>query len=468
MAANVDDLMARLDAAEAKLAKQPQYPAVTKGVPHVTTGPIGQDSRPLYLSNLVGAMTGRIDRDQIKPEEDGFGWFTKAMKEYFGGQYASGDSQLVPLNWKSLPGQVKDSAEGRAVRQAMAAASDSYDPDELAWHLRKSGFAPNIKTSAPMSYLDASYGGSFVPPPAFGEPIELLRNKAACFQAGATNVALPPQGSITYPRQTTPSDAFWEGENTDNTTDQKIGTGDVTLNPKQLKSFVRVPNQWLRFAPGAANALVTNDMTTTIQLKIDKAALEGTGGPGIPKGILLYAGASQGATSYTGTLAGSGTANDPYLLKPADGDLMISKVEEQNADFTGWVMAPKMWRSCVKQLRADAVTANDGAGMFLFNLTRSLGEALPEQWLGYKVTRSNQVSTSRTRGSATGLSYIVGGYWPDLLIGMHGAVELVANDRGDEAFKKNQTLMRAIAFADVGLRRGASFVVYDQLKLALS
>lgn len=429
--------------------------------PHIRKGEDPLASRPLYLSKLAAHMTGRLDAAQCKLEREHFGWFTKAMRDVYGGGYTHDGGVLVPLDWHTLPESVRDSAEGAVVRKSMAAALDGYDPDELRHVYRKA--------SNPMSYIDQASGGAFVPPPAFGEPIELLRNKAVCFQAGATNVPLPPQGSVTYPRQTTASDAYWEGENTDAGPETKVGTGDVTLAAKQLKCFVRVPNQWLRFSPGAADALVRNDMTTSVQLKIDKAALEGPGGAGVPKGLLAYKGETNGIASYTGTLAGSGTANDPYLLKAADADLMISKIEEMNGDFTGWVMAPRMWRGCVKQLRADSgFAAGDGAGVFLFNLTRALGESLPEQWLGHKVHRSNQVATNRTRGSATGLSYIMGGNWPDLLIGMHGAMELVANDKGDEAFKKNQTLLRAIAFADVGVRRGASFVVYDQLKLALS
>ena len=428
--------------------------------PAVRVGEDPLSSRPLYVSKLAAHLTGRLGAEQCKPELEGFGWFTKAMRDVFGGGYTHEDGVLVPMDWRSLPGQVTDAGEGRSFRKALAAAEGTYDPDELAWALRKA--------SNPMSYIDQAYGGAFIPPPAFGEPIDLLRNKAACFQAGATSVPLPPQGSITYPRQTTATDAFWEGENTDATTEQRVGTGDVTLAAKQLKAFGRVPNQWLRFAPGAADALVRNDMTISVQLKIDKAALEGPGGPGVPKGLLSYKGETNGITSYTGTLAGSGTANDPYLLKAADADLMISKLEEANADISGWVMAPKMWRSCFKQLRADAVSAGDNAGRFIFDPQRTTGEDLAERLLGYKVVRSNQVSTARTRGSANGLSYVLAGMWSDLLIGMHGAMELVANDKGDEAFKKNQTLLRAIAFADVGLRRGASFVVYDQVKLALS
>ena len=118
-------------------------------------------------------------------------------------------------------------------------------------------------------------------------------------------------------------------------------------------------------------------------------------------------------------------------------------------------------------VRADAVSVGDGGGLFVNDVTRSTGGKVGKQWVGYPVFTSTQVSQAYQRGtSAADLSYIVGGCWADMLIGMHGAVELVANDKGDEAFKKNQTLIRALAFADVNLRREASFVIYKLVRRA--
>lgn len=454
--------LAAAKAARAEAAQvQRKSAGIVPGVdgPAVRHGEDAMSSRPLYVSKLAAHLTGRLTANQCKHETEAFGWFTKAMKEAFGGGYTHEDSVLVPLRWANLPEQVRDSGEGRVFMKAFGAAAEKYDPDELRYYVKKA--------SDPMSAADQQYGGAFIPPPDFGQPIDLLRNKSVCFKAGATALPLPPQGSIAYPAQTSATDAYWEGENTDAGAESKIQTRDVTLQAKQLKCFVRVPNQWLRFAPASADALVRNDMGTTVDLKIDKAALEGPGGPGIPKGLVAFKGETNGITSYTGA-GGAATANDPYLFKPADADLMISKIEEANADMTGWVMSPKLWRAVLKQLRADAVSASDNAGMFLFDYARGLGQELQERLINFPVHRSNQVSTSRTRGSGTGFTYMIGGMWSDLLIGTHGAMELVANDKGDEAFKKNQTLLRAIAFADVNIRRGASFVIYDQLKLALN
>lgn len=462
MATTTEELQA-LNAKLDKALATPQRGTLTPGVPEkapaAREGEDAMSSRPLYISKMAAHLIGQLDASKCKQEIAAFGWFTGAMRDVYGGSSYTHDSgTLIPVDWNNLP-ELARTSEGAIMRKSMSEATANLDPGEIQHYLRKS--------SNPMSYIDQAYGGAFIPPPQFGEPIDLLRNKSVCFQAGATNVPLPPQGSITYPRQTSASDAFWEGENTDAGTESKLGTGDVTLSAKQLKCFVRVPNQWLRFAPGAADALVRNDMTTSVQLKIDKAALEGPGGPGVPKGLVAWAGQTNGITSYTGA-GGGATANDPYLIQAADPDLMISKIEEANAEMTGWVMAPKLWRAAIKQLRADAVTTGDGKGRFMFDSNRSLAQGLPEQLIDYKVYRSNQVSVARTRGTATGLTYMIGGMWSDLLIGMHGAIELLANDKGDEAFKKNQTLLRAIAFADVGVRRGASFVIYDQLKLALS
>lgn len=118
------------------------------------------------------------------------------------------------------------------------------------------------------------------------------------------------------------------------------------------------------------------------------------------------------------------------------------------------------------QLRADAVAQGDGAGAFLFDLIRPAETAVKPLLAGKPVTESTQISTGRTKGTRNNLSYVAGGMWSDVLIGMFGAIEFAATTMGDTAFTNDQTWVRGILSCDVGFRHEAAFVWMDNLIIA--
>lgn len=422
--------------------------SVLKGAPAVRRGENPLTSRPFYLSNLVGYLVGQLDDGHAKVELEQCRWFTKALQEFHGaGQYRYVNSFLVPLAWDALPSQVVDSSEGRVFKSLHAGGTRGADPDELRWALRI--------LKADLSAYDNSLGGTFVPPPEFGEPIELLRNEEVFMKAGARRVPLPPQGSVQYPRMTTPTTAYPQAEAT-TVSYSDVGTGDVTLSAKAYTVFVRMSNQLIRFAPALTNGLINADMTKSLALKIDLDALEGVaGGQNNIKGLINYSGIN--------TIAATTTGANGDTLKSQDVYRMMAKVYANNAQFNGWIMRYEMWLNTIMQFRADAVSAADSAGPYLFNITRGPGDSVQYNLLANKVNCSNQVSKTRVKGSGVNLSYILGGDFSDYLMGMHGALELATNDRGDTAWQKNQTELRAICYSDAAPRHEASFVLCDKL-----
>src|SRR6185312_13515803 len=78
---------------------------------------------------------------------------------------------------------------------------------------------------------------------------------------------------------------------------------------------------------------------------------------------------------------------------------------------TAWVMRKAMFAALMNR-RADAVTAADGKGPFLFRST-SAATAPPAELYGTRVVRSSQVSGTRVKGGASNLTYILLGYFPD-------------------------------------------------------
>lgn len=258
---------------------------------------------------------------------------------------------------------------------------------------------------------------------------------------------------MVYPRQTAASLTFWVGEN-QQITSSDIGTGEVTLQAKKLAVLIKAPNELIRFASPAAEALFRDDMTKSLALGLDRAGLDGLGGDHRPRGLLYM----QFVQRVNSNLPG---ANGDKLYGP-DIYRMIAAVEEANAEFEGFVMRPKTLYKYY-QLRADAVAQGDGQGPFLFNLIREAGSDTPAMLGGFPVTKSTNVPQDLSKGSASNLTCIYGGMWSDMLIGMFGAIEFAATAVGDTPFQNDQTWVRGILSADIAVRHEAAFVIMPNL-----
>jgi hypothetical protein len=116
--------------------------------------------------------------------------------------------------------------------------------------------------------------------------------------------------------------------------------------------------------------------------------------------------------------------------------------------------------------RASAVSSGDGEGPFLFRAGRSPAAAPPLDLYGTKVVRSSQVSASRVKGSATNLTYVLLGYFPDWIVARMGVMEFLASGLGDTALQNDMTFLRGIQHIDAGPRHPASFIFCDQLLVA--
>jgi HK97 family phage major capsid protein len=215
---------------------------------------------------------------------------------------------------------------------------------------------------------------------------------------------------------------------------------------------VKLNNELLRFASPSAEGLVRLDMARAAALKADLAMLEGTGGTQI-KGLITYSDIAAHTASTTG-------ANGDTFT-PADVALMESKLPDAVEAPTAWVMRKAMFAALLNR-RADAVSAADGKGPFLFREPRS-ASGPPAEFYGTRVVRSAQVSNTRTKGSGTDLSYILLGYFPDWIVARMGVMEFLASGLGDTALQNDMTYLRGIQHIDAGPRNAASFVLCDKL-----
>lgn len=454
-----------------KFNSQPDYaragghPAGIFGVPAIRTGENSMGSRGFSFMKMIGLLSGAVDRSEAKIELDVHERLDKVYckdmspsmgYDYRGGGHTGLNRFMAPL----ATGFMQESVvprEFRAEMKALVQAGDEgADYDQMKWirHKMMAGQGYDMKA---MSWLNELLGGSLVAPPEQGELIQLLRNKEALVNAGARVVPLPPQGRLQYPRQTTASMTYWVGENKP-ITESDIGTGTVSLQAKKLAVLIKSPNELIRFASPAAEALMRDDMTKSLALGLDLAGLEGLGGDVRPRGLIYMQNINR--------ISSSAQTADGDQIVGQDIYRFIAAVEESNAEFEGFVMRPKSLYKYY-QLRADAVAQGDAAGPFLFNLIREAGAGTPATLAGYPVTKSTQVSQSQSKGNASNLTYVVGGMWSDFLIGMFGAIEFATTTSGDTAFERDQTWVRGILSADVAARHESAFVVMENLSTTL-
>jgi len=435
------------------------------GLPNIRTGEDPMSSRGYSFMKMIGRLTGACTREDAKFETDIHDRLHQCYCKTLGpsGYTFAGTGHdgihrfLAPLSTSFMQDGVVPNDFRREMRQMVAAGTDGADPDEMRW-IRQRQMKSLGYSSKALSWLNDLTGGALVAPPEMGELIELLRNKEALVNAGARVVPLPPQGRMKFPRQTSPSNTYWVGENSP-ITDSNIGVGEVTLQAKKLAVMIIAPNELIRFASPAAEALMRDDMTKSLALGLDLAGLEGLGGDTRPRGITNMQNINRINSSSQTTNGDAVVGEDIYR--------MIAILEENNVpEFEGWIMRPKTLYKYY-QLRASSIAQGDKAGPFLFNLIREASEGTPPMLGGYPVTKSTQVSQVVSKGTASNLTYILGGMWSDLLIGMFGAIEFATTTLGDTAFRNDQTWVRGILSADIAARHEVSFVLMTALDLAL-
>jgi HK97 family phage major capsid protein len=423
-------------------------PRVERRVPWVTSGPVGRDSDGYSVLKAAAFALGYVGPDQAKEELNVHNQLRELYGTYGFVPHCGAQSFLVPLASQHLP--AFDSRGTRLrdeVRQKMTAQADRFDPDEASWIARRVG----MRTKA-LGTLSDIAGGSLVPLPMMGELIDLQRNLEAFAAAGAQEVALPPNGRLQFPKLTGGSTAYWVGEGT-SVTESAPSTGNLDLQAKKLGIFVKVNNELLRFASPSAEGLIRHDMARTAALKADLAMLEGTGGTQI-KGLLTYS----GITTHTASTVGA----NGNTFEAQDVALMEGKLPDAVAAPSAWLMRKTLYAALMNR-RADAVSAADGKGAFLFHPSRNASDAPPTELYGTKVVRSSQVSNTRTKGAGTNLTYILLGYFPDWIVSRLGVMEFLASGLGDSALQNDQTYLRGIQHIDAGPRNPASFVLCDQL-----
>jgi HK97 family phage major capsid protein len=444
-----DELVEFIEQQTAAAVEKSLPARVERRVPWVTAGPVGQDSAGYSVLKAAAFALGYVGPEQAKEEIHAHNQLRELYAGYGFSPHHGAQSFLVPLASAHLPVfEPQGQRLQKELRQKMTAQSGRFDPDEADWlgrRLRKKS----------LGTIEDTEGGVLVALPVLGELIDLQRNLEAFAAAGAREIALPPNGRIQFPRLTGSSTAYWVGEAAP-ITESQPATGNLDLQAKKLGVLVKLSNELLRFASPSAEGLIRFDMARAAALKADLAMLEGTGGTQV-RGLIQ----TGGVTLHTA----STTAANGDTFTPEDVALMESKLPDAVDAPTAWVMRKAMLAALMNR-RADAVSAADGKGMFLFRPGSAAADGPPAELFGTRVVRSSQVSASRTKGASSNLTYIVLGYFPDWIVARMGVMEFLASGHGDTALQNDMTFLRGIQHIDAGPRHPASFVWCDQLVVA--
>jgi HK97 family phage major capsid protein len=248
-----------------------------------------------------------------------------------------------------------------------------------------------------------------------GSFIEILRNRALCFNLGVR--MLPGLvGKIAIPRQTGSATALWATEGTAVGTESTQTFDQVSLTPKEVAAFTDISRKMLMTSTPAVEGLVRSDLAATLALAIDAGVLNG-GGTLEPTGILN----TSGIGSVTGTsLAFAGVVEFETDVAAANADVSTM----------AYVTTPAIYgllKTRVKETNFPFYLLENG----MLN--------------GYPAYRTNQMPTAK----------MVFGNFAEAFVGMWGGLEILVNPYRQDI----EGLVRISAWqsVDVGVRHAGSF-----------
>jgi hypothetical protein len=271
-----------------------------------------------------------------------------------------------------------------------------------------------------------------VPP---DEPIPFLRVKSVCGRCGATMLDGLTGGNLSLPRAYGTAGAGWVGElGPIPPADQALDT--ISLSPKLIAGSTIVSNQLLAQSSPDLEAFIIRDITDSIAIQVDQAALYGAGSATVPKGIMSYAANAPGNFAY-GLRA-------PNVTFGAAADWSHVLQFEKNLE--------------------DARVFNDGSFAFVSSpATRNKWQAA-QKALNYPVylwQQENDELDGRVNGrravSSAQISndFVLLGKFSEMIIGTWLGIEILVN-RHSRALNA-ETVIMCTALVDVGFRYASAF-----------
>jgi len=381
----------------------------------------------------VTRRTGEIEREIDAKRHEAWGGTPQSVALDVGGSPSRAVSKL-------RPGEVRTLAKN----ERFADVVDHNLPDGIQPHELNIGrFVSGLVTGnwrgreaeqRALSVGSDTAGGTLVPSFLSAEVIDLARNKARVFQAGAQTIPME-SSELVLAKVTSDGSTAWKAESVEATASDMV-FGKVTLRAKSLVGFLKASVELFEDAPNV-DALVNDSLSATLALELDRVALFGTGASAEP---------GPGLRDHSDVNEISMGANGLAL---PDYNTLIQGIEDvldANGPSEGLaaIYAPRTW-SAYAQLK-------DGNSNYL---------ALPTAVESLQRLVTNQVGVAETQGSATDASSIFVGNFAELLVGVRTnlTIEVTrvggASDSG--AFSSMQVWVRAYLRADIAFGHADQF-----------
>jgi len=253
-----------------------------------------------------------------------------------------------------------------------------------------------------------------------GDFIDVLRNASSVMQAGATMLT-GLSGNVKIPKKTAASSAGWISSEGGASGESEPTVGQVTMSPKVLGAHTDITRLMMQQSSLDVEALVRNDLTSSIALAIDLGALAGTGSSGQPTGVKNTSGINT-PTNFAGV-----NPTFPEVVA------METAVAEDNAlqGNLAYILPASMYGALKTTVK------DSGSGQFVVAPDGSMN--------GYNAIVSNQVTA--------GDLYF--GNFADLLIGMYGGLDIVVDPY--TASSSGTVRIVALQTVDVAVRHAVSF-----------
>jgi HK97 family phage major capsid protein len=418
-----------------------EAPAWMSGTHGIVSGESALASRPFSYSRLAMGLAKMNANDESWKEQSklevefsaqlakrlGFGAGRMAVP--IGADYMSEENGLSDLRkeWSDMDTNLK-----------------GFDKDEMQWmvgQLNKS-----------MSFRTNTSGGTLVDFPAQGELIDLLRNTSVFGQIpGISNVQLPQQGSIRYPRITSGVTVSSYAE-LETTSESTIGTDDVRMEARKYAGLVKMSEEFMKFVTSvSADAFIRGEMTQDINLQVDSDIVAGGGGNRI-QGLVNYANITTHAASTPGATGDT--------LEPRDIEILLAKMADSNAPVDRGVfvvLRNRLWASL--KYREDT----NGRPKFQASAQAYGGGRVQQMIGGNPVYTSTNIPNTRAETSATDLTLVLAGVASELYLGRAGAMEIMMTNSDSTDFQVGKYTLRGVHFVDAVPKHEESFGLIDQL-----
>lgn len=243
----------------------------------------------------------------------------------------------------------------------------------------------------------------------YGGFLDLLRARMYTGRLGVTTLS-GLQGDLAFVTQTSANTFQW-GAETANPTATNFGTGLKTLAPKAGSAKTNYTRQLLAQSVESIEGLVQADLMAIVAIGLDKAIIQGSGTNSQPTGIT--------ATTGIGSVAMGTAGGVPTFPKLVD---LWTEIANDDADAAAMAFLTTPGISGYLQ-KTQQFSGTNGVPIWTWGSTPGEGQVN-----GHRAFATNQVPSTLTKGSSTGVCHaVIFGDWPSIVVGEWGAMELLVD-----------------------------------------